>query len=42
MASRPHTNVRMSALAAILLALAIGSLPVATLVALGSRMEALK
>jgi len=42
MASRHHTHVPMSALAAIVAALLIGSLPVATLVALGSRAEMLK
>ena len=42
MASRHHTHVPMSALAAIVAALLIGSLPVATLVALGSHVETLK
>ena len=42
MASRHLTNVPISALAAIVAALLIGSLPVATLVALGSRAEMMK
>jgi hypothetical protein len=42
MASRHHTHVPMSALAAIVAALLIGSLPVVTLVALGSRAEMMK
>jgi hypothetical protein len=42
MATKHHTHVPLSALAAILAALLIGSMPVAALVALGSRMEAVK
>jgi len=42
MATKHHTNVPISALAAIIAALLIGSLPVATLVALGSRAEMMK
>jgi hypothetical protein len=42
MATKHHTHVPMNALAAIVAALLIGSLPVATLVALGSRAEMLK
>jgi hypothetical protein len=38
-ASKHHNPVPVAALAAILAALLIGSMPVAALVALGSRME---
>jgi hypothetical protein len=42
MDTKHHTHVPISALAAIIAALLIGSLPVATLVALGSRAEMMK
>jgi len=42
MACRQHSDVRLAAIAAIFAALAIGSLPVAALVALGSHMESVK
>jgi hypothetical protein len=42
MATKHNTHVPVSALGAILLALVIGSVPVATLVALSSQMEAVR
>jgi hypothetical protein len=42
MASKHLTSVPLNALASILLALAIGSMPVATLIALNAHMGAIK
>lgn len=42
MATKHHNSIPVAALAAVLLALAIGSVPVATLFALSAQMEALQ
>lgn len=42
MATKHHTSIPFAALASLALALAIGSLPVAALVALNATAEALK
>jgi hypothetical protein len=42
MASRQHTNVPVAAIAAMFAALAIGSIPVAAMLAIASQMEASK